>query len=446
MLRAERTWLPTLALLGALVSSAHAQTPPVAASTTPPAAAAQAPAGAAAAPSPAGDHDPHDGHDHDGHDHAGHDHDGHDHGGAQAGGPAGDFSREDANLPVGSVLARIVDAKGNPLPGVEVTLGVLENSVAKGESRRREFATSDAQGQVRWDHLPTTTDFAYRVSVSRDGATFALMPFRLGTGQGTLAELHVYPVSHDVEAALVVTQSALMLEVKDDLVQLEQAVAIYNFGETAWLPVDLVLPMPAELKAFNTERSMSDVTVEKVDGGVRIRGTFTPGQHQLDFRWQLPYSGQTSFAFDVGLPPHTASARVVAVAAQTMRMQVDGFGEARPRDWQGQRLLEVQRELRRNEPALRALSVRLDNIPEPGLPKWLLHAGVALAALLALGGALFAWREKPASEKVLRQEERERILDELSALQRARAAGEVGPKSYDKIYRELVDRLALVSA
>ena len=62
---------------------------------------------------------------------------------------------------------------------------------------------------------------------------------------------------------------------------------------------------------------MSDQGVDEVERHARkLRGTFPPGRHAIEFRWQLPWSGDKDVDFDVGMPPHVAIARVMMPATR----------------------------------------------------------------------------------------------------------------------------------
>jgi len=315
---------------------------------------------------------------------------------------------------------------------------VLYNSVAKGESRKRLSLTTNATGVAKIEHLETGSTVAYRPMVITNDATFSAMPFRMPDKSGMRAILHVYPVVEAIEQALVVSQSYVYTEVKDDRIQVQQAFKIYNFGKTAWVPKDLVVALPDGFTAFTSQQGMSDVGVDAVPNkGVRIHGTFTPGQHMLEFRWQLPYAGEPEVRFDVGMAPHMAAARVIAPASKDMTLDVPGFPPPQStNDGIGQRALITEKQLRKDDPALTTVSVVIRGLPTEG-------PGKLIATALAAGGLLVGLvlgTKKPSTRD--RKNERSRILAELEDLERARLAGDVGPKTYEKARRELLDDLA----
>ena len=164
------------------------------------------------------------------------------------------------------------------------------------------------------DGLEIGSGVAYRVTVARDGATFAALPFQLSAQRGKHVTLHVYAVTHNLLDSLVVLQGGLFAEVKDDRVQIEQVFTVFNLGKVAWVPDDVVIKLPPTFTALSAQQAMSDQGVDSVEKvGGRLRGTFAPGKHDVQFRWQLPYSGEKEVDFEVGLPPHVAFMRVESV-------------------------------------------------------------------------------------------------------------------------------------
>jgi hypothetical protein len=351
--------------------------------------------------------------------------------------PPPDGAQEEKSLPVGTLDVYIADAASKPIAGTPVTLGVVYNSVAKGESRKRLFATTNERGIARFEHLETGSSVAYRPMVITDG-TFSVTPFRLPEAAGMRALLHVYPIVEDASEAKVVAQAIVYTEVKDDRIQIQQIYRIFNFGKTAWVPKDLVLRLPETFTGFASQQGMTDVGVDAVPKqGARVRGTFAPGQHELEFRWQLPYAGEADVAFDVGLVPNVAAARVIAPASLDMKLDVEGFPSPHSTsDGQGQRALITERQLTREEPPMKRVSVTIKGLPTEG-------PGKLIATFLAAGGlgiGLVLGAQRPSKKD--RTNERARLLAELTDLERAHREGRVGPKTYAAARRELLDALA----
>lgn len=353
--------------------------------------------------------------------------------------PPEDGAVEDPSVPAGTIAVQIADDEGKPLPRAEVTLGILYNSVAKGESRKRVTKTANEEGIATFDSLDSGSGVAYRAMVFRDGATFSIPPFQLPEKTGMKARLHVYPVTSEIREAMLAMQAIVYAEVKDDRVQVQQAYRIFNIGRNAWVPNDLVVPLPPEFTAFTAQQGMTDVGVDAVPGrGVRIRGTFGPGQHVVEFRWQMPYSGDDTVRLDVGMPPNVASARVIAPSSKTMSLEVPGFPAPQPtNDGTGQRVLITEKQLRRDEPMLSTVSIVIKGLPTIGPGR--MYAS-ALAAMAVLVGILLGTKKTKPGQT--RKDVRAKILADLEALERAQASGAIGPKTYERARRELIDDLA----
>jgi hypothetical protein len=369
-----------------------------------------------------------------------HGHAGHAHGGSEMFDAPPDTTNENASLSTGTLDVAIVDPTGKPLPNTQVTLGILYTSIAKGESRKRVVAMTNERGVARFEHLESGSAVAYRPMVMSDGATFSAMPFRMPDEHGMDALLHVYPIVEDIETALVVTQSVLYAEIKDDRIQIQEAFKIYNFGKSAWVPKDLVVSLPENFTAFSSQQGMSDVGVDAVPKkGVRIRGTFGPGQHVIEFRWQLPYEGEANVSFDVGTPPRMAASRVMVPASRDMKLEVDSYPAPQSTsDGSGQRMLLTERQFRRDEAPLKTVSVRIGGLPTEGPGKYL--ATLMATAVLSLGLVFGTRRSEDTSRDV--KGERSRALAELEDLERARQAGDVGPQTYEKERRRILDAIA----
>lgn len=359
--------------------------------------------------------------------------------------PAQDLVEDDPSAPAGTLRVQLLDGEDKPYGKGTVSLGIVQNSVAKGESRRHLAKETDDAGGVSFDGLETANIFAYRVTVVKDGATFAAMPFNLSTSQGKRVKLHVYPVTGNVERALVVMETFLFVDLKDDRVQLEQLFRVYNFGKVAWVPNDLVMKLPETFTGFSTQQAMSDVGVDQVAGkGIRLRGTFSPGRHEITYRWQLPFANEPNVRFNVGLPPNVAAMRVLAAASDQMRLVVDGFPEAElQNDVQGQRILATQKQAKRDGPQLQDVRVSLENIPVPG-PARFIATGLTIL-VLAAGLVLATTGPRASGASASRRRDsalRDILLADLEDLERAYRAGDIGPKTYQRARRDLVDALA----
>ncbi len=369
---------------------------------------------------------------------------------AGGGGPPGmftppeDVEQPDPSLPAGTIAVDLHDGDDKPVPHEMVTLGVLVNSVAKGDSRKHLQATTDAAGRAVFSGLETASNIAYRVSAGYQGGAFAATPFQLQQAHSMRVVLHVYPVTHDIQQALVVAEATVACEVREDRIQVEQALTFYNLGRTAWQPLDVTMALPDGFTAFGAQTTMSDQGVDGGEGHARLHGTFPPGRHSVEFRWQLPWSGDKDVDFEVGMPPHVAIARVMMPATADIKLVAHGFPETKVQhDAQGQSFLVTERHLRPDEPKLTTLSLGIHDLPTPG-PGRMLASAIALCCVA--GGIAFAvaGKQRRAGAGDAAKTTRASLLEELRRLELARESGEVGPKTYERARKEILVALARV--
>jgi hypothetical protein len=318
---------------------------------------------------------------------------------------------------------------------------MLINSIAKGDSRRHLQQTTDDEGRAVFRDLQTASNIAYRVSAGYQGGAFAALPFQLQQAKAMHVVLHVYPVTRELRRALIVCEATVAADLKDDRIQIEEALTIYNLGRTAWQPDDVRLALPDGFTAFSTQASMSDQGVDQAEGGARLRGTFPPGRHDVEFRWQLPWSEEKDVDFQVGLPPHVAIARVMMSATSEMKLAAVGFPATElRRDTQGQSFQVTERHLGPDDTRLSALSVQLRDLPTPGpgrnIATFLAACGVALGLFVAVTRR----GKRPAADDATAR--RQTLLDDLVGLEQARAAGDVGPRTYERARRDILDAVA----
>jgi hypothetical protein len=355
-----------------------------------------------------------------------------------------------SEVPPGNIEVRLLDGAQAPVAATEVRLGILFQKIAEGERREERTARTDASGIARFSGLTPSSEFSYRVTARSGPAEYASDPIQLKPEQGARVRLHVYPVTRDVNAALVGSRGFVYVETRDDVFQFEVLFRYFNMGDVTWVPDQALMELPRGFKAFKAGESMTDVRFENVDGvGARLLGTISPGQHNASFRFQLPRDEVQSASFRFGLPPHTAEIRVIAEASPSMQLDVDGF-ETPVSDvnQNGQRVLVTRRVARRGERELSDFAVTLSGIPTPGPGRWIasfLALGLAAVGLSAFRGGLGRARQ---SELETRDAARARqvLMDEIVELTRARREQRIGPSTYESARRVLVDALARITS
>ncbi len=361
--------------------------------------------------------------------------------------PPDDVVADDPSLPAGTVVVTIKDAQEKPLPQAPITLGVLHSTVAKGDSNERLTRDGDESGSARFDGLAFGSGHTYRPSTTRGAANYAHAPFALTDKVGKRVTLHAYEVSPNLDDLPIAMQGMVYVSLREDAIQVEQLVSVYNLGPVAWV-ADASMQLPKGFKAFTKQDSMDDARVEEVPGGAALRGTFPPGRRELDFRYQVPLDEEAKQTLHLRLPPRVAQIRVIAEASRSMALEVAGFPPAQRVDGRdGKHLLVTELQVARAAGGVAALDVTLSGLPTQGPGRWI---AVALAILaFGAGVAYFAQAGSGTPDAdALRDldEAREALLGELVALERARKTGEIGPKTYARVRASLLDALARIVA
>jgi hypothetical protein len=352
------------------------------------------------------------------------------------------------HLPPGTIQLKLVDAQGRPLPNAEARLSINFQKISEGEQRTEQRAKTDDAGLATFSGLTASSDFSYRLTTKSGPAEYASEPIQLKPDMGMSVLLHVYPVTRDINQASVGARGFIYVETRADVFQFEVLFRVFNMGTVTWVPSDALMSLPAGFKAFKAGESMSDVRFEESPGrGAKLAGTFSPGQHNVSFRFQLPREEESSASFRFGLPPHTAEIRFIAEAAPTMDLDIDGF--ERPQvdvNQNGQRVVVTRHVAQRGQPPLESFNVVLSGIPTPGSGRWI--AALIAASLAVLGFAAF--RGKLGRETLVELQERDAdraqqvLLDELVELTRAKREERIGPSTFESARRTLVEALARI--
>ncbi len=385
--------------------------------------------------------------------------DGHDHADEDPHGQRGGFFEappnsmvDDPSLPPGTMVITLKDAENRPIPNAAAVLLVLESSVAKGDSRKRRPVEMDAQGTVRVDGLSVGGGTSYRVSTTRDGGSFASDAFALSDKAGKRVVVHAYESSANLENVLLGMQAFVFISLKEDSLSVEHIFNVFNIGKTAWVPDPSggQMTLPEGYKAFNTSEGMADVKfVEGKKNEASLTGTIGPGQHEANFRYRVPLEGTDRQTFRLTLPPRVGEVRVFSEAGKNMGLEVEGFpGAQKQRGRDGRKLLITARQAAQGERGVQELDITITGLPTPSPSRWI--AVLCALTALALAGA-YVLKQKDTGDTAddIRDdllEAREALLGEFVTLEKSHRKGDIGPKSYDKLRRALLDALARIEA
>jgi hypothetical protein len=351
------------------------------------------------------------------------------------------------DLKSGSIEATLLDPDEHPIPNIAVRLGIMFNKVAEGESRSEKNTTAGPDGVAHFDGLQTGSAYAYRVTVRSGVGEYASTPFNLKESGGMRVSVHVFPVIQDLTGAAVGMRGFFYIETRDEVFQVEGLFRVINLGRSAWVPRDVVVGLPSGWKAFTGTDSMFGTKFEAVEGrGARLVGTYPPGQHDVSFRFQVPKEPVSSASFHFTPPPRAVEVRVIAVANPAMGLEVDGFEPSQVSVGpSGDRVLVTRKLAARGEATVAPFTATLTGLPVPGPGRWI--AILIALAFGSAGGAAAAGKWRFVSSERIQSDKaraRELLLDELVALARAKERGEVGPQTYERTHRSLMDALTRI--
>lgn len=348
-----------------------------------------------------------------------------------------DTSGPASSVPASTIDAVVLDENDKPIANVPVTLALLRQSVAQGDSRDMKTATSDAKGFVRFSGLQTTSDWSYQIKVSAQAeanatATYATPPFNLMGNTGWMVRIHRFPVTTRFEDLIAGFEFVVAsLDIREDAIEVAMEFNLVNLSPKAWsLGSGLELGLPTGFRGLRAAETMDDLKVEPIEGkGSRWTGAFPPGQWTVQYDFKLPYDGEAAYDVDLPLPSRVLNAAVRVAGRKGTLVRVDGFDP--PKEDiapNGARFLTAMKRGDPNNPIMR-LSIHVSGLPEPGPEKW-------VAILIGLGGllagifALARVSPESAAPAPIRKRMRERLLADIVALEKAHRAGEVGPKGY----------------
>ena len=262
-----------------------------------------------------------------------------------------------------------------------------------------------------------------------DGATFAAMPFQLPDAKGMRVVLHVYPVTRDIQQALVVMQGIFFVEVKDDRIQIEQVYSIFNLGKDGLGPGRRHPEAPREV-----HRALGAADDERPGPRQRRQGQGTTSRHvrARQARGELPLAASLCRREGRRLRGRASSSRgrheSDGRSYGGREVRRGGFSRRRvqattPR---GRGCSSPKSKLRRDEPWT-SLHVRLEGLPTPGPGKYI---ATGLAGLAVTVGLVFAFGggTKPTRSSQGKGRRAELLAELRGARECAQGSGDVGPR------------------
>lgn len=345
-------------------------------------------------------------------------------------------------------------AKGlESIENQQVTLAVSKQSIERGNIDSTLTALTDASGVARFPAQGTATDYVYTATITVGGARYSTNQFQFrDTESGLRVVIPVYPSTSELDGLLLLSRTAIAIIPQDNLFAIDVMWRIENFGEVSWLPENVVFPLPDGFEALNIRNPKAEARFEPApDQGVKLAGTFAPGQHDLMFRFHLRTEGKSERSFSFPTTLNVGTVRVIMDAAPTMELKVGGFpAPDETRNPEGQRRLVSGRDfLSEKTRAPEEVQISISGIPTPPAGR---SVAVGLASLIALAGFAQAAgrRSAKAPRSNLSKEDREKagelLLEELINLEQAFKQGAIGRKTHEQARRQLLEAFARLGA
>jgi hypothetical protein len=287
-------------------------------------------------------------------------------------------------------------------------------------------------------------EVSYGVVVEHEGVSHASPSFRLGARAGKRVAIRVFPVTTNMDEALVGVRAILYLEPRDQHVYVEQLFQFTNLSGHTWRAHPMPVRLPADALASVEAEQPGPLEVKPVPGsGVMIEGLVPPGTSDVTFQYQLPYPSADTLSLDVGMPPRVGSVRVMAGLGPGLSLHVAGLGPpSATRNEQGQRLLLVEHAVPAGADQIEKLSLAVSGLPTGRLARRL---GIGLTLLLMVGGVAAAMlgrrRVSEQAPPAPTTPEREALLGEVRNLEELFAGGDVSRSQYEADRNALLERL-----
>jgi hypothetical protein len=356
-----------------------------------------------------------------------------------------------ADLPVGTVTVRLIRGQlTNPLPGETVEL------TASGTTPKT--AKADASGRAQFTGLTPGT--RVKTSATINGERIESQEFEVPSAGGIRLMLVATadretakgagqdsqrPSSSAVPGSVVLGQeSRFVIEVGDDGLNVYNILQLVNAGRTAVQPAaPLLFDLPEDARGAGLmEGSSASAIAEK--GRIKVTGPFQPGNTVVQFAYTLPFGGDTMIIRQK-LPVEMTQFTVLAQKVGNLQLSSPQMQQHREMAAEGHAYI-----LGRG-PAVNAgdtVTMTLTGVPHEA--RWPRYLAVALAiAMLGVGAIAARSRGSVPDTTPSRRKlhaDRNRLLDQLTALEEERRQGTIDDSRYAVRRHELLARLEAVYA
>lgn len=245
-------------------------------------------------------------------------------------------------------------------------------------------------------------------------------------------------------AVVLGEQSRFVVEMGDEALNVFSILQIVN---TARVPVEPPQPVVFESAPDGGNVTLLNGSSPRAAAEERrivVAGPFPPGTTLVQFAYAVPYSGP-DVTIEQRLPIPLNQFTLMAQKVGEMRLSSPQLAGQREVAAQGETYMVGQGP---GVPAGTAISLSFSGLPHT--PRWPRNAALALASLILIGGAWSSFRPRAtavvAPDRAELEARRDRLFQELTAMERRRAASEGTPPQDSPRRRELMTELESVYA
>ncbi|MGD0838715.1 MAG: carboxypeptidase-like regulatory domain-containing protein [Polyangia bacterium] len=309
---------------------------------------------------------------------------------------SGKVTRND-DLPAGSVDLSVVDATGQPLPGVKVSLGRLDRPATEVEF---VDAVSDKAGRVHFAKLPAGSGAEYAAVIAQDGLRLGTLAFTLDSEHGAAGELRIPARTKDPSVLRVSARSRVMVEPREEAVGVLENLVLENASDQVFDPgpAGLFIPLPAGFTGAEKLPGGAEIDIKEGAGALlhlALPPTQSPDEAtQVRVGYLLTSHEDPDLEIAQPMPMGMEGGFVLVPTEYGITLSAPGLRTRPPeRDENGDELglYDLDR-----VPAGQALRLTVHGLPaHDRAGKWI--AGLLVALLVAAGAIAVAWPRPPKS-------------------------------------------------
>ncbi len=350
-----------------------------------------------------------------------------------------------ADVATGTVTVRVIRGSfANPVPS---------QTVEDTDGSTRRTATTDGAGRAEFSGLTPGTRLKARAVVagqSLESQEFAVpaaggIRLMLVADAGSDAAARTGPAVGQSGVVVFGDESRFVFEMGEDGLSVFYVLQIVNRSNAPAEPErPLVFELPAEARSATVlDGSAPQASVAGRE--LRIAGPIPPGAMVVQLAYTMPLSG-SELVIEQPLPATLTHVAVVAQKVGAMQLASPQIAEQRTMPAQGNLYIAG-----RGGPLQAGQVLRFHFTGLPHHPTWPRNLAIALAVVILAIGAWAAVlsigpRRQHTAERRQLESERDRLFEELAALEMRHRAGEVDPERYAVRRREVVSALEALYA